>query len=52
MDRIKKLISGIIFSAANSFLIWALRENSEKRPIGGDLSVLPFLGLLALGFRP
>ena len=30
----------------------ALRENSEKPPIGGDLSVLPFLGLLASGFRP
>ena len=23
----------------------ALRENSEKWPIGGDLSVLPFLGI-------
>jgi hypothetical protein len=30
----------------------ALRENSEKRPIGGDLSVLPFLGWLASGFQP
>ena len=28
----------------------ALRENSEKPQIGGDLSVLPFLGLVALGF--
>src|ERR1019366_1158198 len=34
------------------FLFWALRENSEKRPIGGDLSVLPFLGWLASGFQP
>src|ERR1035438_442453 len=24
----------------------------EKPPIGGDLSVLPFLGSVALGFRP
>ena len=24
----------------------------EKPPIGGDLSVLPLLGLVALGFRP
>lgn len=24
----------------------------EKPPIGGDLSVLSFLGLVALGFRP
>ena len=24
----------------------------EKPPIGGDLSVLPFLGLVASGFRP
>jgi hypothetical protein len=29
----------------------ALRENSKKPPIGGDLSVLPFLGLLASGLR-
>ena len=33
-------------------VIRALRENSEKRPIGGDLSVLPFLGWLASGFQP
>src|SRR4029450_9134246 len=30
---------------------WALRENSAKRPIGGDLSVLPFLGWRASGFQ-
>jgi hypothetical protein len=30
----------------------ALRENSENRPIGGDLSVLPFLGWSASGFQP
>jgi len=34
------------------FRSMALRENSEKRPIGGDLSVLPFLGWLASGFQP
>ena len=30
----------------------ALRENSEKRSIGGDLSVLPFLGFPVPGLRP
>jgi hypothetical protein len=34
------------------FVLQALRENSEKRPIGGDLSVLLFLGWLASGFQP
>jgi len=29
----------------------ALRENSGKPPVGGGLSALCFLGLLALGFR-
>src|ERR1019366_5429589 len=34
------------------YVCWALRKNSEKRPIGGGLSVLPFLGWLASGFQP
>jgi len=32
-------------------IIGSARE-FEKPPIGGDLSVLPFLGLVALVFRP
>ena len=37
---------------ADDLIERALRENSEKQPIGGDLSVLPFLRWLALEFRP
>ena len=32
-----------------ALIILALRENSKKPPIGGDLSVLAFLGLLISG---
>ena len=40
------------FGEMSKSRISALRENSEKRPIGGDLSVLLFLGWLASGFQP
>src|ERR1035438_4455238 len=54
-SRRKILISSqVSFQSPRSIaesLFGSARE-FEKPPIGGDLSVLPFLGLVALGFRP
>ena len=47
-----KRVQSMRLESSRQIVKKALRENSEKLSIGGDLSVFPFLAWLASGFQP